>query len=72
MRSFDSLSKFVENGWSAAAQSQGDPIFTPIGFTGSISLGIGTAAISTASIASRSPPAVAIWSLPNDSSEHCS
>lgn len=56
MRSFDSLLNFAENGWTAAAHSHGDPIFTPIftaiGFTGSISLGIGTAAISTASIAS--------------------
>lgn len=54
MRNFDNLYHFAENGWSAAAQSHGDPIFTPIftaiGFTGAIQ--IGTAAISTASIAS--------------------
>lgn len=54
MRNFDNLYNVAENGWTAAAQSHGDPIFTPlftaIGFTGAIQ--IGSLAISTASIAS--------------------
>lgn len=51
MRSSDSLYHFAENGWTAEAQSHGDPIFTPL-FTAIIgSATIGVTSITYASVA---------------------